>query len=139
MEAAFDQTRHVAQLRRDRPVPATGTPTDRGGGDVQRRLLSVVELILALGFPGHRTSPAPHPTRGPNLGHDQLLAACAELLEPDADRLRCPAETARVLRLLTFAASHPKITDEEPMTAEQIVALLLHGILRRRPGRVRPC
>jgi hypothetical protein len=63
------------------------------------------------------------------------MVALIALLEPDAGRLRSSAaETARVIRLLTFAASHPKITDEEPMSPDQIVALLLHGILHTEGG-----
>ena len=54
----------------------------------------------------------------------------AELIAPDADQLRLsPTEVARIARLLTFAASHPKITDEEPMTAEEIVSVLLYGVI----------
>jgi hypothetical protein len=98
---------------------------------VQDRLLAVVELLMALGSPG--------PSEGQDrrrmdprarLGHGQLLEAMAELIEPDRQQLRLsPIETARIARLLTFAASHPKITDAEPMTAEQIVSVLLHGVL----------
>jgi len=59
-----------------------------------------------------------------------LLDALAELLEPDRDRLRlAPAETARIVRLLTLAASHPRITEGVPMSAQSIVELLLHGVL----------
>ncbi len=99
---------------------------------LQDRLLAVLELLIALGFAGppergedrHRMDPRARD------GHGHLLDAIAELLEPDRDRLRLsPVETARVARLLTFAASHPKITDGEPMTAEQIVSVLLHGVL----------
>jgi len=98
---------------------------------LQDRLLSVVELLIALGFPGppdgkdqRRMDPRAR------LGHSQLLDAIAALIEPDRDRLRLsPVETARIVRLLTFAASHPKITDSEPMTAHAIVSVLLHGVL----------
>ena len=47
----------------------------------------------------------------------------------------CPvAEVARMLRLLTFSGSHPLITDGNPLTAEEIVSVLLDGVLRR-PNR----
>jgi AcrR family transcriptional regulator len=98
---------------------------------LQRRLLSVIELLVALGFP--RPPGSPDSNRmdpRARFGHGQVLDALAELIEPDAALLRTsPAETAKVARLLTFAASHPKITDEQPMAAEQIVQLLLHGVL----------
>ena len=67
------------------------------------------------------------------FGHDQLIEAIAQLLEPDRELLRTsPAETAGMVRMLTFAASHPRITDEHPMSAEEIVAVLLHGVLNRK-------
>jgi AcrR family transcriptional regulator len=98
---------------------------------LQDRMLSVVELLIALGFPGppdngerHRMDPRAR------FGHSQLLDALTELIEPDRQLLRLPpAEIARIARLLTFAASHPKITDGEPMSAQAIVSVLLHGVL----------
>jgi hypothetical protein len=49
----------------------------------------------------------------------------------DADRLRVPAEEfVHTLRLLTFAGTHPHITDGQLLTPEQIVDTVLHGLLR---------
>jgi hypothetical protein len=63
-------------------------------------------------------------------GHGQVLEAIADLLAPDRDRLRSsPREVATVIRLVTFAATHPKINDEDLMTARQITDILLHGVL----------
>ncbi|HEX4727786.1 MAG TPA: TetR/AcrR family transcriptional regulator [Jatrophihabitans sp.] len=134
LAAAFDQTDTVAQLAAiDRSQPLEPRLTE-AVGVLQRRLLSVVELMLALGLPRPPDSPSRTDPRA-NWGHDQLMVALIALLEPDAGRLRSSAaETARVIRLLTFAASHPKITDEEPMSPDQIVALLLHGILHTEGG-----
>jgi AcrR family transcriptional regulator len=103
---------------------------------MQDRVLSVVELLMALGFPGppddrerHRMDPRAR------FGHGQLLDALIGLIEPDRHLLRLPsAETARLARLLTFAASHPKITDGEPMSAQAIVSVLLHGVLASGPA-----
>ena len=62
----------------------------------------------------------------------------SELLEPDRDQFRRPVEeVARLLRLLTFAGSHPLITDGKLLTAEEIADVLLDGVLRR-PQTVRP-
>ena len=38
------------------------------------------------------------------------------------------------LRLLTFAGSHPHISDGVLLTPEEIVDTLLHGLLRPRKG-----
>jgi len=99
---------------------------------LQDRLRAVVELLMALGFGGppdgkQRSGP---PDPRDRFGHRELLDALTGLLEPDRDRLRMsPAETAHVARVLTFAASHPRITDGHPMTAEEIVSVLLYGVV----------
>jgi hypothetical protein len=52
------------------------------------------------------------------------------LIEPDSGSLRVPPQqVARVLRLLTFAGSHPHITDHQLMTPEEIVDVVLDGVL----------
>ena len=52
----------------------------------------------------------------------------------DADRLPCPLDDfVHPLRLLTFAGSHPHITDGHLLTPEEIVDTVLHGLLT--PGR----
>jgi hypothetical protein len=53
----------------------------------------------------------------------------ADVFRRDAHRLRrSPEECARLLRLMVFAGSHPRITDDNPLSASEIVDLLLHGI-----------
>lgn len=141
LTAAFDQTPTLAlfaAIDRSLPLQARLVAAVR---ILQDRLLSVVELLIALGFPGppenenrRRMDPRAR------FGHAQLLDAIAELVEPDRAQLRLsPVETARIARLLTFAASHPKITDSEPMTAEQIVSVLLYGVLATDAETGQPC
>lgn len=60
---------------------------------------------------------------------EMLLA----LVEPHRDELRCePAEAVRILRMMAFAGTHPRIADGLPLTAAQIVGVVLDGI-RTRP------
>jgi AcrR family transcriptional regulator len=128
--AAFDQGPTLelyAAIDRGLPLPARLEAAVR---ILQDRLLSVVELLIALGFSGPPdTEDRRRMDPRARFGHSQLLDALTELLEPDRDRLRIsPAETARIIRMMTFAASHPKITDGEPMSAQAIVSLVLHGV-----------
>jgi AcrR family transcriptional regulator len=110
---AVDRTRPV----RERLVTITTI--------LQHRLLSVFDLLMKLGLPR-----PPDQGRGDEV--NQLIhAAIVGLLEPDHDRFRVPvAEVARLLRLLTFSGSHPLITDGQLLTPEQIVSVLLDGLLR---------
>ena len=59
---------------------------------------------------------------------EQIVA----IIAPHAGELRCDATYAmRLLRSLAFAGTHPRITDGQPFTAAEIVAILLDGIRRR--------
>ena len=72
--------------------------------------------------------------------NEQLNAALAALLEPDADRLRFdPAEAANAVRAVTFALTHPILGDERFTEPEQIVDLVLHGILGAPTSGGRGC
>lgn len=60
-----------------------------------------------------------------------LLTAVADLLRPDAARLSAtPERAAHMLRLLAFGGSHRMITDNDPLTTDEITDLFLHGITR---------
>jgi AcrR family transcriptional regulator len=131
LTAAFDQTDTVARFAAiDRALPLEAKLVE-AVTVLQHRLRSVIELLLALGLPRPPDEHARAVDPRPGRGHDQLLEGLTGLLEPDRALLRgSPAETARVVRLLSFAASHPRITDGNPMTPQEIVTLLLHGVLR---------
>lgn len=105
---------------------------------VQRRLTGVFVLIDALGL---RRPPEDDDDCGdgpPTTNHmnDAFRAAIADVVGPDAHLLRVSTtEFAHVLRLLTFSASHPRITDGMPLSADQIVAVLLDGLLDHPAAR----
>jgi AcrR family transcriptional regulator len=64
--------------------------------------------------------------------HQPMLDAMERLVAADQDKFRLPApEVARMLRLLTFAGTHRIITDNHPLTTEEVVSVLLDGVLRR--------
>lgn len=102
---------------------------------LRRRLTRVINLMTAIGLhrppedlEEHRATVRPT--------NDQILDAVHRLLAPDRDRFRCSvAEVVRVLRLLTFAGSHHLINDNHPLTTEQIVSVVLDGLLRDGPER----
>ena len=86
---------------------------------LQRRFVEVWRLVTAVGA-GAPQSPPPD--------YHSLVA----LLEPFADDLVHEAKAvARQVRAVTLALSHPAIYPDEPMSPEEIVALLLDGIRRR--------
>ncbi len=142
-EAAFDPCPVVQQIR---SVPADQPLEQRllqVATMLQERLRSVIELltVLRLGTPpgeghghgpeggrkGHAAGASGHRHHAPD--HAPIVEAIADLVRPDRDRLTCePEQVARLMRLLCFAASHPRIADGVPLTPEEIVGLLLDGV-----------
>jgi AcrR family transcriptional regulator len=93
---------------------------------LQRRFVRIFRLMIALGV---RRPPE-------RIGTPELRKRLAEeglvrLVRPDAERFRVPSdEVVQMLRLLTFSGSHPHISSERMLSAEQIVDVVLHGTLR---------
>ena len=107
---------------RDRLVVVTGV--------LQRRFVMVFNLFIAVGMHGPREELDKH-RENAKPQHAAILAEAGRIIEPDRERFRCTVpEVVRILRLLTFAASHPLITDGRMLTAEEIADVLLHGTLR---------
>ncbi|WP_437522478.1 TetR/AcrR family transcriptional regulator [Sorangium sp. So ce726] len=99
---------------------------------LQRRVEGIWQLISMLGM----TMPPPvRPESGcaqTPRQDEQVHVQLERLFEASRDELRCdPAYAARLLRLMTFAGTHPRITDGMPLTAAEVVAVLLDGIRRR--------
>lgn len=62
----------------------------------------------------------------------RLQPLVRDVLGADAERLRLDPERAlHVIRLLTFAGSHPGIADGRTLTPTEIVDVLLDGLLER--------
>ncbi|MGW4463923.1 TetR/AcrR family transcriptional regulator [Micromonospora sp. NPDC004704] len=110
---------------RERLVEATGI--------IQRRLLRVINLVTALG--PHSQPPDREAHRATvRSTNERIQAEIARIVEPDGDQFRFTVgEVARLLRVLAFSGSHPMITDGDPMTAEQIVSVLLDGVRQHQP------
>jgi AcrR family transcriptional regulator len=97
---------------------------------LQRRIDAVWQLMAVMGMwmkPGDDPKKMFAPRRE---GIDEALRRTVNaLIEPHTDELRCDAATAaRLLRIMTFAGTHPRIADGQPLTAAEIVAVVLDGI-----------
>lgn len=110
---------------------------------LQRRLTKIFNLLHSVGMHGPPDDEKERAGRGapgepPRLTppNEEIHQAIARVLEPDQHRFRYPLpEVARLLRLLAFAGSHPRITDHNPLSAEMIAAVLLDGVRDRDPDR----
>jgi AcrR family transcriptional regulator len=99
------------------------------------RLHNVWELMSALRMMG----PPEHNPRFrdalPSHRHSDLTPqALIDLIAPDTENLRVDvAQFARVMRLVTFAGTHPRISDDNPLKPDEIVDLLLDGLRAHSP------
>ncbi|MFI5707396.1 TetR/AcrR family transcriptional regulator [Kribbella sp. NPDC051620] len=135
-KTAFDVEPYLAELAEvDRLLPLR----ERMVAAVeiaQSRLSKVFKLFMAMRMhqrPDWKGAPEERDkARADGLRAD---AALADILKPDADQLRLtPDEVVHRLRLMTFAATHPLISDGRTMTAEEIVDFALDGVRIHEPG-----
>ncbi len=98
---------------------------------LQQRFLGIFRLMAAMGMP---KPPAKYQDEDARRKlHDGGLAL---LIGGDSQHFKLPVErVAELLRGMTFAASHPHLTDSKPLMPEEIVDVILHGVLK--PGSER--
>lgn len=99
---------------------------------LQQRLLAVFGLMRACGMVAPPSDHGPHHHEEHEQARAALVARMLALVEPDADKLSVPpGRLLHLLRLLTFSASHDDIAEHELLRPEEIVAVVLHGALKR--------
>jgi AcrR family transcriptional regulator len=98
---------------------------------LQQRFRATFELMKKVGM----VRPADHVHDSPEAVamRDYVHALMEGVIGTDRGRLSVPTrDFLHRLRLLTFAGSHPHITDGQLLTPEEIVDTLLHGLLREK-------
>jgi AcrR family transcriptional regulator len=94
---------------------------------LQRRVEGVWQLMSMMGIPAPPGVSPLAAKLAPTM--DTLQRQVVELFAPHRAELRCdPSQAARALRMMTFSATHPRISDGQPMTAAEVVAIVLDGI-----------
>lgn len=94
---------------------------------LQQRFFGIFRLMAAMGMPKPPAKFQDEQVR--RRLHDHGLAA---VVAADAEQLTLPnGRFAELVRGLTFAASHPHLTEQQPLTPAEIVDVVLHGVLRR--------
>ena len=95
---------------------------------MQQRFRATFELMAKVGM----VRPADHVHDSPEAvaWRERLVLLLVAVVGADAARLRVPPEEfVHVLRLLTFAGSHPHISDGRYLDPEQIVDTVTTGLL----------
>jgi AcrR family transcriptional regulator len=97
---------------------------------LQQRFRATFELMKKVGMvrPSDHVHDSPDAVAVRNRVHELLVGVLGE----DAGRLTVsPEDFVHRLRLLTFAGSHPHISDGRYLTPDEIVDTLLHGLERQ--------
>ncbi|WP_157545156.1 TetR/AcrR family transcriptional regulator [Nocardioides halotolerans] len=126
LEREFDPDAFLARLAeidpelplRERLVTYTGL--------LQQRFLGIFRLMTAMGITKPPAKLRDEATRRRLHDHGLalLIGADAPLFKLSVDRV------TELVRGLTFAASHPHLTDAQPLIPEEIVDVILHGVLK---------
>jgi AcrR family transcriptional regulator len=129
--AVFDADTARDELRRLRNIPS-----------LEPRLVAAADLLLerfttngpllwlARSLPGDAANEVFTKTLD---GRRAVQEALAELMEHDRERLRSsPATAARLLMSLAFAAVRDEFGGGERISSEELVAVLLHGLLTEK-------
>jgi AcrR family transcriptional regulator len=96
---------------------------------LQQRFRATFELMKKVGMV--RPADHVHDSKEAVEMREYVHALLEGVIGADRERLSVPAgEFVHRLRLLTFAGSHPHITDGNLLSPEEIVDTLLHGLLR---------
>jgi len=96
---------------------------------LQGRFVRIFSLMAAMGMPK-----PPEKFQNPETRRRLTDGGLASLIDHDADRFTLPVErVVDLVRLLTFSGSHPHISDQRPLSPEEIVDVILNGVLV--PGR----
>jgi AcrR family transcriptional regulator len=125
--SAFDAAPSEAELARIDPALPLRDKLIAAAEILSRRISQIWQLISVLRLP----APMTEERRKPTPDEARLRALLAGLFEPHRDEIRCdPEQGARLLRSLAFAGTHPRMIDQ-PLTAHEVVSLLLDGIRAR--------
>lgn len=125
--SAFDPAPTEAELSRIDPAMPLRDKLIEAAEILSSRISQIWELISVLRLP----APPLQRQTPPSIDDVRLRKLLAGLFEPHRDEIRCePEQAARLLRSLAFAGTHPRMTDT-PLTAHEVVSLLLDGIRAR--------
>ena len=128
LESALDLDPFVVQLEEVDPDQPLAVLLLEVVELFQRRFARVFTLMSRMGMVG-----PPKAARHMQAGRERVAAVLLALVEPHRDELRVPpGQVMHMVRLLTFSGTHPHISDGQPLSAEEIVDTVLHGVLKPR-------
>ncbi|MEV6852055.1 hypothetical protein [Actinoplanes sp. NPDC051411] len=133
MSAAFeptDELHRIAAIAVDQPVASRLTAVIDILSAYYQRVRADLEAFEQPAFPSGGTGPELADYDFRSLAElPEIRQAVAGLLRPDEQRLRLPAETLAELFLSLSRYCTRAPNEEQPLPADQVVGLFLHGAL----------
>ena len=122
---AFEPGALVERIREIEPELSLEDRLVRLVGVLQQRYRATFYLMRRVGM----LRPPDHDGEQAQAARLEIHSLMVGLVEPDAATLTVEVDDfCHRLRLLTFAGSHPQISDGHLLTPEQVVATVLHGL-----------
>jgi AcrR family transcriptional regulator len=131
LETALDPAPFEAELEKIDPALPLRDKLLATVEAMQRRVEHIWSLMAMLGIqlPAARSEAE---TKMIAKRDEKARTLIAALFAPHRDEIRCePEQASHMLRAVTFAGSHPRLAEGQPLTAGEIVTLLLDGIRAR--------
>jgi AcrR family transcriptional regulator len=128
LEHALDLDPFIAQLQQVDPDQELGAMLLQVVELFQQRFARVFQLMTRMGMVG-----PPKAHRHMEAERERVAAILQGLADRHRDALRVPpGQLMHTVRLLTFSATHPHISDGNPLSAEEIVDTVLNGVLKTK-------
>ena len=128
LEHALDLDPFIAQLQQVDPDQELAPMLLEVVELFQRRFARVFQLMTRMGMVG-----PPKAHRHMEAERERVALILTGLAERHRDELRVPpGQLMHMVRLLTFSGTHPHISDGNPLSAEEIVDTVLHGVLEHQ-------
>ncbi len=126
--AALDPERVVRQLETIDPTSTLVANLTTAAHLLQDRLSAVSHLMTSFGPALHRHAPGEGASHR-SASHRAIQDALTAVLSRHAAELRVPpAEAARLLHVLVFAGCNPRLTDDDPLSVDELVVVLMNGV-----------
>ncbi len=127
--AALDPEPVVRQLKTIDPASTLEATLTAAAHVLQDRLSAVSHLMTSFGPALHRHA-AGDGSSHRSASHRAIQDALTAVLARHAAGLRVPpAKAARLLHVLVFAGCNPRITDDNPLSVDELVDVLVNGVI----------
>jgi AcrR family transcriptional regulator len=139
LASAFDPEPVIRALSAIDPTDTLRNRLRDAAAILSRRFTDNVVLIGMLRAGMHPSADPSDFMRSLEDARCRLGGALTELIEPDRDQLRrSPQTVAHLLHMLTMTATRGRFATDEELSSDEIVSLLLDGLLKHPPTTGEP-